>query len=89
MLDRRRLAGLACFGLSLHALPIENATAQSYPSRPIRMVVPSSPGGGNDINARILAPTLAEMLGVSVLIDNRAGGGTVIGTDIVDRKSTV
>ncbi len=56
-----------------------------YPSAPIRAVVPYAPGGGTDILARQIGARLSERLGQSVVIDNRAGGATVIGTDIVAR----
>ena len=80
--NRWSLAVLTCLGLSFHALPIDLLAAQSYPNRSIRMVVPSSPGGGLDINARIVSQRLADQLGVSVVVDNRAGASTMIGTEI-------
>ena len=60
---------------------------QIYPQRPVRIVVPSTPGGGLDIIARIMAPRLTEKWGVQVVIDNRAGAGGVIGTDIVSKAA--
>ncbi len=63
-----------------------DAIAQSYPSRPIRFVVPFPPGGGNDIVGRIVALKLAEALGQPVVVDNRAGAGGTIGTDIVAKS---
>ena len=58
------------------------AAADTYPSRPIRFIVPFPPGGGNDIVGRIVAAKLGEGLGQQVVIDNRGGAGGTIGTDI-------
>jgi len=59
------------------------AGAQQFPSRPIRIVVPQSPGGTTDFTARALAPLLAERMGQPVVVDNRAGAGSMVGTDLV------
>lgn len=59
------------------------AYAQSFPTRPVRMVVPYPPGGANDIIARLLMPSLIQQLGQSVIVDNRGGGNTLIGSGIV------
>ncbi|MBX9902773.1 MAG: tripartite tricarboxylate transporter substrate binding protein [Burkholderiales bacterium] len=56
--------------------------AQSYPSRPVRLVVPFPPGGSNDIVGRLVGAGLGERLGRQVVIDNRAGGNSIIGTEI-------
>ena len=61
-----------------------NAFAQSdYPNRPVRIVVPTTPSGGSDLVARLLAPALSERWGKQVVVDNRAGAGTAIGSELV------
>ena len=62
-------------------LPISRA--QAFPDRPIRFVVPYAPGGSTDTSARIVAEKLAALLGQPVIVENKPGGGTIIGTEIV------
>ena len=62
------------------------AHAQSYPARPVRIVVPFAPGGPNDILARVIGQKLTEAWGQQVIVENRAGGGTVIGTEVVAKS---
>ena len=61
------------------------AAAQSYPTRAIRYIVPQSPGGSSDTLARVVAPRLAELLGQQVVIENRPGATSIIGSEIVAR----
>src|SRR5437870_6279879 len=63
-----------------------SALAQSYPSKPVRVVVPFPPGGGTDIVARTVTPKMAEILGQPFIIDNRAGAGGNIGTEAVAKS---
>jgi tripartite-type tricarboxylate transporter receptor subunit TctC len=61
--------------------------AQTFPSKPIKLVVPYSPGGGADTTARLIAPKLQEAFGETVVIDNRPGAGGVIGDDAVAKAA--
>jgi tripartite-type tricarboxylate transporter receptor subunit TctC len=64
-----------------------SAIADDYPSRPIRLIIPFPPGGSNDVVGRIIANQLGQKLGQSVFVDNRAGAGGVVGSDVA-AKST-
>ena len=63
-----------------------HALAQPFPEKPIRIVVPFAPGGGTDLVARTLGQLMSQDLGQPVIIDNKAGGATVIGTDFVAKS---
>ncbi len=73
------VAALAC------ALVAAPATAQDYPSRPIRIIVPFGPGGGGDIVGRIFGQVLQEKLGQPVVIENRPGAAGTLGNEVVAR----
>lgn len=60
---------------------------QAYPSRPVRMLIPFTPGGGADITGRIIGRALGERMGVQFVIDNRPGASTMIATDIVAKAT--
>jgi tripartite-type tricarboxylate transporter receptor subunit TctC len=73
------LAGALCNAFTLHAQP--------FPTRPVRIVIPFAPGGGTDNLTRIMAPKLTELLGQQILIDNRPGASSQIGTEHVARAA--
>ena len=66
---------------------VGGAWAQSYPTRPVRFIVPFPPGGANDTIARLLSPPLGEVLGHQVVVDNRGGANTIIGTDLTAKAA--
>src|SRR5688572_675456 len=72
---------------TLFAAPGAGALAQAYPSKPIRLVVGFTPGGGVDINARLLGPKLTEYMGQQVIVDNRPGAGTNIANEFVAKSA--
>jgi tripartite-type tricarboxylate transporter receptor subunit TctC len=76
----------AACAVALGAVACGASAQTTYPNRAVRMVVPSSPGGGADIVARIVAPKLGERLGQQVIVDNRAGAGTMIGGEVVAKS---
>ncbi len=63
------------------------SAAQGWPSRPIRFIVPFPPGGGTDVNARMIAPRLTTALGQQVLVENRAGAGGMVGAEFVAKSA--
>jgi tripartite-type tricarboxylate transporter receptor subunit TctC len=77
------LLAVAAFVL---ALPCE-VQAQSYPSRPIRLISPFAAGGGSDVLARVVATKLGDRLGVSVVVENRPGAGALIGLQTLARSA--
>jgi len=80
-------ASAAAIAAAVLIFSVTPAAAQTYPSRPIRMIVPFAPGGNVDINARAVAPGLGQLLGQQVIVDNRAGAGGTIGTDTVAKSA--
>ena len=83
---RMLLPGLTMAWLNTIA-PIAWAQAQTYPARPIRLIVPYPPGGAADNTARILWPRIGEVFGQQIVIDNRGGASGIIGADIVAKSA--
>ena len=81
MTNYRRL-GLTVF---LGALSLSAHAQAPYPAKPIRLVVPFAPGGPVDTLGRAMSPRMAEALGQQIIVDNRAGAGSIIGTEIVTK----
>jgi tripartite-type tricarboxylate transporter receptor subunit TctC len=81
-----RKTTIACLlaAMAMPAFAAENA--QDYPSKPIRLVVPFTPGGSTDILARVIGMKLTEAWGRQVVIDNRPGAGGNIGVDLVAKS---
>jgi tripartite-type tricarboxylate transporter receptor subunit TctC len=80
---RSLLAGLCLASIGLASTSL--ALAQSYPDRPIRIIVPFAAGGGSDVVARAVAPKLTDKLGQSVVVENRTGAGGSLGATVVAR----
>ncbi len=89
VLRQTPIADMICCAaaLNLISLGIPTAAADSYPSKPIRIIVPSAPGSGPDIISRLIGSRLTESWGQQVVTDNRAGAAGAIGAEIASRAS--
>jgi tripartite-type tricarboxylate transporter receptor subunit TctC len=74
-------------GLLAIAFACSQVHSQTYPSRPLRLISPASPGSATDVRARWLAPRLSTALGQTVVVDNRAGAAGSIGTEMVAKSA--
>src|SRR6185503_15494091 len=84
----RAVASVFLFAMFTWHAPLQAQEAPpGYPARPIRIIVPVVPGGGLDIICRAIGQMLTERWGQSVIVDNRSGGGTVLGTEIAARAA--
>ena len=81
-----RLACTLLIPLALLAAP-RAASADDYPTRPIRLIIPFPPGGSNDVVGRIIANQLGKNLGQQIFVDNRAGAGGVVGSDLAAKAT--
>ncbi|MGY8525336.1 tripartite tricarboxylate transporter substrate binding protein [Paracidovorax citrulli] len=87
-IHRTVLRQLAAATIPFLAIAVASQPAHAaFPDKPIRMVVPFAPGGGTDLIARAMGTTMGEDLGQPVIIDNKPGGGTIIGTDAVAKAA--
>jgi len=80
------LASLIAAALPAMAAPA-SSSAPNYPNKPVRIVVPQSAGGSTDLTARLVAQKLSDALGQPVVVDNRPGAGSIIGTDLVAKAT--
>jgi tripartite-type tricarboxylate transporter receptor subunit TctC len=88
MLDRTHVvSNFVLVASAIAALGCTHARAQDYPARPIRLIVPVSPGATTDTLARAVAAKLGESLGQQVVVDNRAGASAIIGTDLAAKAA--
>ena len=72
---------------AVSAVTAQSVLAQAYPTRPVRLIAASAPGGTSDILARLLAQQLTADLGQTFVVDNRAGASGIIGTDLVAKAA--
>jgi tripartite-type tricarboxylate transporter receptor subunit TctC len=86
-ISKRLFAALIASAGCIHGLVALPASAQEYPTRPVRLMVPWPPGGGVDIAARAIQPKLAENLGQPVIVDNRPGAAGMMGTQLAARAT--
>ena len=87
LVKHRKSAALNLALLVLSALPLLVSAQQIFPTKPIRLIVGFSPGGGTDIVARALAPKMGEILGQSVIVENKSGAAGTIAADQIAKSS--
>ncbi|MBK1658118.1 Bug family tripartite tricarboxylate transporter substrate binding protein [Paracraurococcus ruber] len=86
MTTRRSLLAAPLLAAPLVAPLVARAQTGPWPNRPVKVVVPFATGGGTDITMRLLAPKLSDILGQPIVIENRPGGGSTVGTDFVAKS---
>ena len=82
----KRLDSVVLFAAALLATPAAFAQAPAYPTKPVRLVVPFSPGGASDLTARTLAQKMGDSMGQSIVVENRPGANGVLGIDSVAKS---
>src|SRR3979409_906512 len=83
MRNRRRFVGLIAAAVAAPSVLSSRASAADWPSKPVRVVVPFTPGGSTDITARLVSNRLQEVWGQSVVVENKPGAGGNIASDMV------
>jgi len=78
---------ITTLALLSQAVMLSGVQAQPYPAKPVRLIVPATPGAATDVVARLVAESLGERLGVAVIVDNRGGAAGVIGTELAARSA--
>jgi tripartite-type tricarboxylate transporter receptor subunit TctC len=86
MKNNRRLAAVLCCA-GLLGLTFAAHAQQAYPVRPVKIIVPSAAGGGTDSSTRFMTPRLEEFLGQRIIVENRAGAASMIGSEMVARSA--
>lgn len=86
-MQARQALALMLLALMATTLGAAGAAEQSYPTRPIRFIIPYAPGGGLDLIGRIVGQKLSEALGKPVIVDNRAGAGGIVGSELGARAA--
>ena len=74
---------ISAMAVTLIAIGVRDANSQSYPTKPVRLIVPFAAGGPNDVIGRVVAQKLTEQMGQTVIVDNRPGAGGAVGTAVV------
>ena len=87
VMPRTSMAGIACVAMAAFAFAAGTVYGQSFPSRPVRIIVPYAPGGAPDIAARLLNGPFQESTGQQLIVDNRPGAGALIGAEAVARAA--